>query len=128
VVITTAQIPGREAPVLITEDMLKTMKHGSVIVDLAAESGGNCELSEAGETVLAHGVKILGPSNIPTTIPVHASQMYSKNIVTLISEFLGDDGELELDFENDVIGPSTVTHGGEVRNERVQSAMQSNGP
>ena len=124
IVITTAQIPGREAPVLITEDMVKTMKYGSVIVDLAAESGGNCELSEAGETVLAHGVEILGPSNLPTSIPVHSSQMYSKNIVTLISEFLGDDGELQLDFENDVVGPSTVTHRGEVRNERVQSAMQ----
>ena len=126
IVITTAQIPGREAPVLITEDMVKTMKYGSVIVDLASESGGNCELSEAGETVLAHGVQILGPSNLPTSIPVHSSQMYSKNIVTLISEFLGDDGELQLDFENDVVGPSTVTHGGEVRNEHVQSAMQSN--
>ena len=126
IVITTAQIPGREAPVLITEDMVKTMKYGSVIVDLASESGGNCELSKAGETVLAHGVQILGPSNLPTSIPVHSSQMYSKNIVTLISEFLGDDGELELDFENDVVGPSTVTPGGEVRNERVQSAMQSN--
>ena len=125
IVITTAQIPGREAPVLITEDMVKTMKYGSVIVDLASESGGNCELSKAGETVLAHGVQILGPSNLPTSIPVHSSQMYSKNIVTLISEFLGDDGELQLDFENDVVGPSTVTHGGEVRNERVQSAMQS---
>ena len=126
IVITTAQIPGREAPVLITEDMVKTMKYGSVIVDLASESGGNCELSKAGETVLAHGVQILGPSNLPTSIPVHSSQMYSKNIVTLISEFLGDDGELQLDFENDVVGPSTVTHGGEVRNERVQSALQSN--
>ena len=126
IVITTAQIPGREAPVLITEDMVKTMKYGSVIVDLASESGGNCELSKAGETVLAHGVQILGPSNLPTSIPVHSSQMYSKNIVTLISEFLGADGELQLDFENDVVGPSTVTHGGEVRNERVQSAMQSN--
>ena len=126
IVITTAQIPGREAPVLITEDMVKTMKYGSVIVDLASESGGNCELSKAGENVLAHGVQILGPSNLPTSIPVHSSQMYSKNIVTLISEFLGDDGELQLDFENDVVGPSTVTHGGEVRNERVQSAMQSN--
>ena len=125
IVITTAQIPGREAPVLITEDMVKTMKYGSVIVDLASESGGNCELSKAGETVLAHGVQILGPSNLPTSIPVHSSQMYSKNIVTLISEFLGDDGELQLDFDNDVVGPSTVTHGGEVRNERVQSAMQS---
>jgi len=126
IVITTAQIPGREAPVLITEDMVKTMKYGSVIVDLAAESGGNCELSEAGETVLAHGVQILGPSNLPTSIPVHSSQMYSKNIVTLISEFLGDDGQLQLDFENDVVGPSTVTHGGEIQNERVKSVMRSN--
>ena len=124
IVITTAQIPGREAPVLITEDMVKTMKYGSVIVDLASESGGNCELSEAGETVLAHGVQILGPSNLPTSIPVHSSQMYSKNIVTLISEFLGDDGQLQLDFENDVVGPSTVTHGGEVQNERVKSIMR----
>lgn len=126
IVITTAQIPGREAPVLITEDMVKTMKYGSVIVDLAAESGGNCELSEAGETVLAHGVQILGPSNLPASIPVHSSQMYSKNIVTLISEFLGDDGQLQLDFENDVVGPSTVTHGGEIQNERVKSVMRSN--
>lgn len=126
IVITTAQIPGRKAPILITEGMVKTMKYGSVIVDLAAESGGNCELSEAGETVLAHGVQILGPSNLPTTIPVHSSQMYSKNIVTLISEFLGDDGQLQLDFENDVVGPSTVTHGGEIQNERVKSVMRSN--
>ena len=126
IVITTAQIPGRKAPILITEGMVKTMKYGSVIVDLAAESGGNCELSEAGETVLAHGVQILGPSNLPTSIPVHSSQMYSKNIVTLISEFISDDGQLQLDFENDVVGPSTVTHGGEVQNERVQSVMRSN--
>ena len=126
IVITTAQIPGRKAPVLITEDMVKTMKYGSVIVDLAAESGGNCELSEAGETVLAHGVQLLGPSNLPTSIPVHSSQMYSKNIVTLISEFISDDGQIQLDFENDVVGPSTVTHGGEVQNERVQSVMRSN--
>ena len=126
IVITTAQIPGRKAPILITEGMVKTMKYGSVIVDLAAESGGNCELSEAGETVLAHGVQILGPSNLPASIPVHSSQMYSKNIVTLISEFLGEDGQLQLDFENDVVGPSTVTHGGEIQNERVKSVMRSN--
>ena len=126
IVITTAQIPGRKAPILITEGMVKTMKYGSVIVDLAAESGGNCELSEAGETVLAHGVQILGPSNLPASIPVHSSQMYSKNIVTLISEFLGEDGQLQLDFENDVVGPSTVTHGGEIQNERVRSVMRSN--
>ena len=125
IAITTAHIPGRRAPVLITGDMVKTMQPGSVIVDLASESGGNCELSKAGETILAYGVQILGPVNLPTSIPVHASQMYSKNIVTLVSEFLGDDGQLQLDFQNDVVGPSTVTHEGEVRNERVQLALQS---
>ena len=125
IAITTAHIPGRRAPVLITGEMVKTMQPGSVIVDLASESGGNCELSKAGETILAHGVQILGPVNLPASIPVHASQMYSKNIVTLVSEFLGDDGQLQLDFQNDVVGPSTVTHEGEVRNERVQLALQS---
>lgn len=124
VVITTAAIPGRKAPVLITEDMLKSMKNGSVIVDLASETGGNCELTKHGETVVAHGVQIMGPSNIAATIPVHASQMYSKNIVTLVGEFVNmKDGTLNLDFSNDVVGPSTVTHGGEVVNERVKQAL-----
>ena len=127
IVITTAQIPGRQAPLLITEEMVKTMRPGSVIVDLASESGGNCALTRSGETVSAHGVQILGPTNLPTGIPVHASQMYSKNIVTLVSEFIDDDGRVELDFENDVLGPSTVTHQGEVRNERVRSALRSAG-
>jgi len=123
-VITTAQIPGREAPLLITEEMVASMRPGSVIVDLAAESGGNCALTKAGETVTAHGVQILGPTNLPASIPVHASQMYSKNITTLVAEFVGDEGALTLDFDNDVIGPATVTHGGEVRNERVRQALQ----
>jgi NAD(P) transhydrogenase subunit alpha len=123
VVITTAAIPGRKAPILITESMVKSMKPGSVIVDLAAETGGNCELTKFGETVTAHGVSIMGPANIAATIPVHASQMYSKNIVTLISEFVGDEGAIELDFENDVVGPSTVTHQGEIVNERVKEAV-----
>lgn len=124
VVITTAAIPGRKAPVLITEDMLKSMKTGSVIVDLASETGGNCEQTKHGETVVVHGVQIIGPDNIATTIPVHASQMYSKNIVTLVGEFVNmKDGTLNLDFSNDVVGPSTVTHGGEVVNERVKQAL-----
>jgi NAD(P) transhydrogenase subunit alpha len=127
IVITTAQIPGRDAPLLITEDMVKSMKTGSVIVDLASESGGNCALTRSGETVVAHGVQILGPANIATLLPVHASQMYSKNIVTLISEFIDEEGKLALDFENDVVGPSTVTHAGEIRNERVRDAMGSVG-
>ena len=127
IVITTAQIPGRDAPLLITEDMVKSMKAGSVIVDLASESGGNCALTRSGETVVAHGVQVLGPANIATLLPVHASQMYSKNIVTLISEFIDEEGKLALDFENDVVGPSTVTHAGEIRNERVRDAMGSVG-
>ena len=127
IVITTAQIPGRDAPLLITEDMVKSMKTGSVIVDLASESGGNCALTRSGETVVAYGVQVLGPANIATLLPVHASQMYSKNIVTLISEFIDEEGKLALDFENDVVGPSTVTHAGEIRNERVRDAMGSVG-
>ncbi len=124
IVITTAQIPGREAPRLITDEMLATMRPGSVIVDLAAESGGNCAGTKAGETVVVHGVQILGPSNLAATIPVHASQMYSKNITTLLGEIVGEEGKVTLDFENDVVGPATVTHGGEVTNERVRASLQ----
>jgi NAD(P) transhydrogenase subunit alpha len=124
IVITTAQIPGRKAPLLITEAMVESMRPGSVIVDLAAETGGNCALTRVGETVVAHGVQIFGPTDLAAHIPVHASQMYSKNITTLLAEFVGEGGAVTLDFENDVIGPATVTHGGEVKNERVRQALQ----
>ncbi|MEM7415756.1 MAG: Re/Si-specific NAD(P)(+) transhydrogenase subunit alpha [Gemmatimonadota bacterium] len=124
IVITTAQIPGRPAPLLITAEMLQSMRDGSVVVDLASETGGNCAATSSGETVIAHGVQVMGPVNIPATIPVHASQMYSKNIVTLVSEFIGEEGSIELDFDNDVVGPATVTHGGEVRNDRVRAALE----
>jgi NAD(P) transhydrogenase subunit alpha len=123
IVITTAQIPGRQAPLLITEEMVASMRPGSVIVDLASESGGNCAVTRSGETIVSHGVQVLGPVNLPATIPVHASQMYSKNIVTLVGELLDEDGTVTLDFDNDVIGPATVTHAGEIRNERVRGAM-----
>jgi H+-translocating NAD(P) transhydrogenase subunit alpha len=125
IVITTAQIPGRDAPTLITEAMVRSMRPGSVIVDLASESGGNCELTRSGERITVHGVQILAPLNLPASIPVHASQMYSKNVVTLLRELLDKEGGLALDFENDVIGPATVTHGGEVRNERVRAALEA---
>jgi len=125
IVVTTAQIPGRPAPVLITAEMLETMRPGSVIVDLASESGGNCALTVAGETVVSNGVQVIGPVNLPTTIPVHASQMYSKNIVTLVGELLGEDGSVTVDFENDVVGPATVTHDGEIRNERVRAVVEA---
>jgi NAD(P) transhydrogenase subunit alpha len=123
IVVTTAAIPGRDAPLLITGEMVKSMKAGSVIVDLAAETGGNCEHTRYGETLTVDGVCIMGPANIAASIPVHASQMYSKNIVTLVSEFLGEEGTVDLDFENDVVGPSTVTHQGEVLNERVKQTL-----
>lgn len=123
IVITTAQIPGRRAPLLVTEEMLRSMKDGSVVVDLASESGGNCHATESGSTVTIHGVQVMGPRNIPASIPVHASQMYSKNIVTLVSELLGEDGEVSLDFDNDVVGPATVTHAGEIRSEAVRNAL-----
>lgn len=123
IVITTAQIPGREAPLLITEEMVKSMRTGSVIVDLASESGGNCAVTRTGETVISHGVQVLGPVDLASGLPVHASQMYSKNIVTLVGEFIGEDGEVHLDFDNDVVGPATVTHQGEVRNERVLAVL-----
>lgn len=121
-VVTTAQIPGRPAPVLITEEMLRSMRTGSVIVDMAATSGGNCELSEAGETVVRHGVTIMGPDNLPGTVPVHASQMYAKNAVTFLMEMI-EEGELVVDMENDVVGPACLTHGGEVWNGRVREAL-----
>ena len=108
IVITTAQIPGRQAPVLITEEMVRSMRPGSVIVDLAAESGGNCVLTRAEETVLHEGVTIFGPTNLPATIPVHASQMYSKNVVTLLREMLDDEGNVEVDFENEEIGCTKI--------------------
>ncbi|MFQ5538610.1 MAG: Re/Si-specific NAD(P)(+) transhydrogenase subunit alpha [Gemmatimonadota bacterium] len=125
ITITTAQIPGRPAPVLITREMVEAMKPGSVIVDLAAETGGNCELTRAGEDVVANQVTVMGPVNLAATLPVHASQMYSKNIVTLVAEFVDKEGALNLDFENDVVGPATVTHGGEVVNERVRKVLGS---
>jgi NAD(P) transhydrogenase subunit alpha len=114
VVITTAQVPGRRAPVLVTRDMVEAMKPGSVIVDCAAENGGNCELTEPGTDVLHNGVRIQGPLNLPSTLPAHASFMYSRNIVALLSPLLKD-GKLTIDLQDDVVGPACVTHDGEVR-------------
>ncbi len=114
VVITTAQIPGRPAPLLVTKAMLDSMKPGSVVVDLASESGGNCEVSEPGKTVKHGNVKVIGPVNLPASLPVHASQMYARNV----SEFLlhlAPEGELNLDFEDEITAQACVSHAGEVR-------------
>ena len=122
VVITTAQVPGKKAPLLVTEEMVANMKPGAVIVDLAAEQGGNCALTEAGKDVVRNGVTIVGPMNLPSSMPVHASQMYAKNISTLL-QYLIKDGELKLDFEDEIVSGTCVAHAGEIRNQLVKDAL-----
>jgi H+-translocating NAD(P) transhydrogenase subunit alpha len=114
VVITTAQVPGRRAPVLVTRDMVEAMKPGSVIVDCAAEQGGNCELTQANNEVVHHGVRIQGPVNLPSTVPTHASFMYSRNVVALLTPLIKD-GKLAIDLNDEVVAAACVTHDGEVR-------------
>lgn len=122
VVITTALIFGKRAPTLITEAMVKDMKLGSVIVDLAAEQGGNCELTEPGRTVVKHGVTIIGELNLPATMPVHASEMYSRNMAAFVLEFLKD-GAFQMKMDDEIIKGAMITHGGQVVNEVVKKAM-----
>jgi len=114
IVIATAAIPGKKAPVLITTAAVQGMKPGSVIVDLAAETGGNCELTQAGAEIVRNGVAILGPLNLASTVPLHASQMYAKNVAAFLGHIV-QDGRLRLDFEDPIIRETCVTHAGEVR-------------
>jgi len=123
VVITTAAVPGAKSPILVTEDMVKAMKPGSVIVDLAAERGGNCELTKLGETVVAHDVTILGPDNLPSTLPNHASQMYGKNMEVLLGHLLNDEGQLHLDFDDEIIHEVVIAHDGAVPHPRMRSLL-----
>ncbi len=116
IVITTALIPGKRAPVLITAEMVQDMKAGSMIVDLAAEAGGNCELTEPDSVVTRYGVTIHGSLNVPSTMPVHASQMYSKNISSFLLQLVRN-GKLELDFNDPVINDTSITHEGRVRHQ-----------
>ena len=113
IIITTAAIPGAKSPILVTEDMLKAMKTGSVLVDLAAERGGNCESTQMGTTVVAHGVTIVGPENLASDVAYHASQMYGKNIQTLL-ELILEEGEINLDFEDEIVAGTVIAHAGEV--------------
>ncbi len=122
VVITTAAIPGKKSPVLVTADMVKGMMPGSVIVDLAAERGGNCELTKADETVVEHGVTILGPGILASTVPFHASQMFARNVVTFLKE-LSKDGALALDMENEIHRDTLLTRDGEVVQPRVKELL-----
>jgi NAD(P) transhydrogenase subunit alpha len=122
VVITTALVPGRRAPILVTEEAVKKMKPGSVIVDLAGEAGGNCELSVPGESVLVHDVKVLAPLNVPSTLAEHASALYARNVGALLGLMISDDGKLELDFEDEVIAGACITRGGEIVHEGAKAA------
>jgi len=119
VIITTAAIPGREAPLLITAEAVRGMAPGSVIVDMAAETGGNCELTRAGETVVENGVQVIGPVNLPSQMPGNASALYAKNLANLL-ELLVSDGALKLDFDDEVVAGACLTHEGEIVNERAR--------
>ena len=125
VVITTALVPGRRAPILVTEDAVKLMKPGSVIVDLAGEAGGNCELSEPGKTVIRHDVKILAPLNVPSTLAEHASQLYARNIQSLLGLMISDEGQLSLDFDDEVIAGACITRDGEIVHEAAKAAAEA---
>ena len=122
VVITTAQVPGRRAPVLIEEAAVAAMKRGSVVIDLAGATGGNVTVSKADQIVERDGVTIMAPTNLPATVPVHASQLYSRNVTAFLT-LLIKDGELHVDMEDNIVGPSCVTHEGKWVNQRVAGAV-----
>ena len=122
VVITTAAVPGQKAPILVTAEMASALQPGSVIVDIAAERGGNCELTHPGQTVVHNGISILGPLNIPSTIPYHASQMYGSNLVSFL-KLMVNKGELKINREDEIIRETLVTQGGEVVHARVSEKL-----
>jgi len=119
VVITTAVIPGKKAPVLVTEEMVKGMAPGSVVVDLAAERGGNCDITEAGQSVVKHGVTIMGPLNLASDVPYHASMMYARNITAFLT-YLIKDQKLNLNLSDQIVSDTLLTHAGEIVQERVR--------
>ncbi len=123
IIITTAAIPGAKSPILVTEDMVVAMKPGSVIVDLAAERGGNCDLTEQGKTVVAHDVTILGPENVPSDLAYHASQMYGKNMQTLLELILDEQGDLNLDFNDEIVAGTVVAHQGSIPHPHMRKLL-----
>jgi NAD(P) transhydrogenase subunit alpha len=125
IVITTAAVPGRKAPILVTREMAEQMLPGSVIVDLAAERGGNCELTQAGQTILHQGVTIVGPVNLPSRAPYHASQMYATNVVNLLKLMVNKEGVLTINLEDEVIRGTLVTHEGKIVNPKVSELLEA---
>jgi NAD(P) transhydrogenase subunit alpha len=128
IVITTASIPGRRAPVLITRETVAGMRPGAVIVDLAAESGGNCELTQRGKTVREHGVTIVGPQNLPARVAFHASQMYARNLQSFLSLLVGKDGELSREFTDEILASSLLVHAGVVRHGPTEELIRGGKP
>ncbi|MFQ4143098.1 Re/Si-specific NAD(P)(+) transhydrogenase subunit alpha [Chlorogloeopsis sp. ULAP02] len=126
VVITTAQVPGKKAPLLVTQEMVAQMKPGSVIVDIAAEQGGNCACTDPGKDIVWNGITIIGPINLPSSMPVHASQLYAKNLTSLM-QILIRDKAVHLDFADDIIDAACITHAGEIRSSRIKEALQALG-
>lgn len=124
VIITSAQVPGRPAPLLVTEEAVMQMKPGSVIVDLAGATGGNCAASSPGETVERNGVLIMSPLNLAATVPVHASQLYSRNVAAFVKLLIGDKSQLNIDLKDDVVGPTCVLYQGDIVNDRIASALR----
>jgi NAD(P) transhydrogenase subunit alpha len=123
VLITTAAVPGRKAPILVTRDMVLAMQPGSVIVDIAAERGGNCEVTKPGETVIVQGVSVMGPLNVPSLVPYHASQMYGSNVASFV-KLLFKDGALNINLEDEIIRETLVTHENKVVHPRVLEMVQ----
>lgn len=127
VVITTAQVPGKKAPILVPEDMVEAMKPGAVIVDLAAEQGGNCPLSKPGQTVVAHGVAIIGPVNLPAGTAVHASELYARNVLAALEHLIpaknNEERAIKLDLEDEITGGAVAIHAGEIRHAPTAQAL-----
>lgn len=122
IVITTALVPGRKAPVLVTEEMVKNMRPGSVVLDMAVEFGGNCEVSEKGKIVKKYGITIIGEPNLPSLVPTHSSDVYAKNILALL-EHISKEGKVELNFDDEIVKGSVITHNGEVVQERTKALL-----
>jgi H+-translocating NAD(P) transhydrogenase subunit alpha len=125
VVITTALVPGRPAPRLVTAEAVEGMKPGSVIIDLAGEAGGNCELTEPGQTVVRHDVKIVSPLNLPATMAEHASQLFARNVLALLELFVGEDGTLQLDFDDEIVKGACIVRDGEIVNPGAKAAVEA---
>jgi NAD(P) transhydrogenase subunit alpha len=123
IVITTAQIPGKKAPVLITEEMIGTMRKGSVIIDIAAATGGNTPVTKNNETINYHGITIVGNSNLPATMPSDASRMYGKNVLNFLQLIINKEAQINLNWDDDLVKGSCITHGGEITNERVRTLV-----